>query len=409
MSNFSKQFFVNNRKQLAASAKAEVFVFVANGQLQRNSDCAYPFRQDSSFWYLTGIELPEVVLVINTVTGKDWLLMPERSDFEELFDDTLTPDELTEISGIEDNAYGKVGWERLKKEVAGRSVATLEAAPAFVEVYSLHTNPGRRVLHEKLASLGATKVTDVREEIVALRTIKQPQEIAVIKKAVDITCQTFQDIHSNLNSYKNEREIETDLLTGYRRRGADGHSFSPVVASGANAVTLHYQKNNQPIRANEFLLIDSGAELSNYAADITRTYAIGKPSPRHSAVYEAVYKASCVGIELMRPGNTFKQVDDAIGESLEESLRQLGLEAEGDKTLLRTYYPHTSHYMGLDVHDVGDRDRPLESGMVWTIEPGIYIPKEGIGVRIEDNVLITEKGHELLSGQLPVKPSDILG
>ncbi len=380
------------------SAAANVVVLSAYGNMQRSGDTQYPFRQNSNFWYVTGLNQPDVVLVMDKSTNSEFLIQPPRSDYEEIFITDTDAETAAKVSGVSTVLPSAEGWKRLETLVAKqKSIGIAYPPDSFLEVYSLYTNPAQLRLKKRLMAMGATEFIDVRQQLAAQRQVKQAPELSAIRKAVSITTDTLNDIYVNLGTFSNERDIDTALYAGYRSRGADGHSFDPIVASGKNACVLHYMNNNEPLGSGEFVLVDTGAEVQNYAADITRTLPVGEVSKRHKEVYAAVYEAQQIGIAAMKPGTLFKDIDNLVNEFLTEKLAELKLKPLGDNDLLRSYYPHTWHFMGLDVHDVGDYQRKLETGMVLTVEPGIYIKAEGIGVRIEDDVLITDNGYELLS------------
>jgi len=193
------------------------------------------------------------------------------------------------------------------------------------------------------------------------------------------------------------------LSRGFRRRGAKGDAFTPIVAAGAQACTIHYVANEAELHQDEFLLMDVGAEWDHYAADISRTIHLGNaPTKRQRQVHAAVKEVQDYGFSLVQPGVKIKDNERLIEHFMGEKLRELGLIKSIESDAVRKYFPHsTSHYLGLDTHDAGDYDRVLEPGVVLTVEPGIYIPEEGIGVRIEDDVLVTESGFEVLSARLP--------
>ncbi len=409
MQHFSANFYKTNRRKLREQVDVDLIVFVANGQLQRNSDNPYPFRQDSTFWYMTGLDLSDVLIVIDLQKDEEWIILPEKSEYELLFDSQLEHDSVSKISGITTVLSYTEGWEQLKHRIKKCStVGTITAPPDFIDVYAIYTNPTKARLCEWLRHEDV-ELVDLRPQVAALRVIKQSVEVVAIRQAIAITAETFMAVQSQINEYVNERDIEAELLAGYRRLGARQHGFTPIVAAGANAVTLHYHENESALKEKQCIVIDSGAEWCNYSADITRTYVYKGCTARQRAIYEAVYEAQQAGLQVMKPGNTFKDVDHAVCTSLEASIKALGLKALDGKSLLRSYYPHTSHYLGLDVHDVGDREAVLQPGMVWTLEPGLYIAAEGIGVRLEDDILITKDGYENLSQSLPSAPVDVLG
>jgi Xaa-Pro aminopeptidase len=225
-----------------------------------------------------------------------------------------------------------------------------------------------------------------------------------LQAAIDVTITGLKQAlrPSKLRSYYYEYEVEAELTRSFRRAGARGHAFAPIVAAGKNACILHNERNTGALKPGELLLCDVGAEVSHYCADITRTVALGDPSQRQVAVHEAVQEALGYATSLLRPGATFKDYEKHVEVFMGEKLRELGLIKTITKEAVRLYYPHaTSHFLGLNPHDVGIYDMPLEPGMVLTVEPGIYIADEGIGVRIEDDVVITADGNTVLTVALP--------
>jgi Xaa-Pro aminopeptidase len=233
--------------------------------------------------------------------------------------------------------------------------------------------------------------------------IKQPAEVQAIQAAIDITIKGIQGAlkPARLQKYSYEYEIEAELGHTYRAQGAHGHAFESIVASGERACTLHNVSNSGQLSADELVLVDTGAEIEHYAADLTRTRALGQPSLRQQAVHAAVLEVQRYAIELLKPGVLLREYEQQAASYLGEKLRELGLIKASDTEAIRRFCPHAmSHYLGLNVHDIGDYDRPLEPGVVLTVEPGIYVPEEGIGVRIEDNILITERGNKVLSSRL---------
>jgi Xaa-Pro aminopeptidase len=399
---FRSDFFSGNRKRLKAAFPGTApIVLTANGLLQRSADTSFGFRQDSSFWYLTGCNEPDIILVLDK--DKEYFIVPERSHTREVFDGAINDHELKKISGVTEVLDYKTGWKRLQARLKRvKHVATLLPGPAYVQSLGLYVNPARAHLVTELTSHNQTlEFIDIRKQLAGLRMVKQEIELAAIQKAIDITTKTFKAVLKSTN-YEFEFEVAADLEAGFRKRGADGVAYQSIVASGKNACTLHYIVNNCALEAKELLLIDAGAEFSNYAADITRTYAFGEPGKRQLAVHEAVLDAQEHAFSLLKPGVVLKDYEQAMEHYLGEKLRELGLIKTIDHKRVRTFCPHaTSHFLGLDVHDVADYQRPLEPGMVLTVEPGIYVPKEKIGIRIEDNIVITEKGCKILSSDLP--------
>ncbi len=250
-----------------------------------------------------------------------------------------------------------------------------------------------------------------------LRMVKDPPEIKLMQQAAAITARGFESSLHSLKPSIFEYQLEAELSRSFIGGGASGHAYSPIVASGASACVLHYISNNHQCRTGELVLIDAGAEYANYAADVTRTWpSDGKFSQRQRAVYQAVLRVQKAAIARLRPGLTLKESELAAAKHMTEELVQLGLLDDvaskdfekNNKPLFRKYFPHAlSHFLGLDTHDVGDYNRPLEPGMVLTVEPGIYIREEGIGIRLEDDILITEDGHQNLTSAIPIEAEDI--
>lgn len=403
MQLFSDSFFSQNRRRLKELCEpATPIVITAQGLLQRTADSTFPFAQDSNFWYLTGVNEPDLILVIDR--DEEYIMVPGRSGSREAFDGSVDLSEISRRSGVDEIVSEEEGWRalgaRLKK--SGK-VQTLMAPPSYIEQYGMYTNPARARLTERLSTWRTDlEFVDIREYLVALRMVKQPEELAAIQQAVDTTIQGLGQVMGRLDTYGYEFEIENDLTGLFRTQTASGHAFTPIVASGKRAVTLHNVANDGKLRAGDLLVLDVGAEVSHYTADITRTVAMNEPNKRQQEVYEAVLDVQRYAGTLLKPGTRLKEYEAAVEVYMGKKLVELGLIKKTGHEDVRRYYPHaTSHFLGLDVHDVGDYARPLEPGMVLTNEPGIYIPEEGIGVRIEDDILITEKGNTVLSAALP--------
>lgn len=403
---FSSSFFAGNREKLRQLFRGTApIVVTANGLLQRGGDSAFPFAQDASFWYLTGIDEPDIVLVMDK--SKEYLIVPPREASRVAFDGAVDDLALVRRSGITTLLDDREGWRQLYARLKRvKHVATLAALPAYIEQHGLYTNPARGALIQRMKeSNEELEILDISQHVSRLRVIKQPEELAAIQAAIDITIATLKDVTkpAKLHKYSWEYELEADITRGFRTRGAAGHAFEPIVASGARACTLHNVANNGELAADELVILDVGAEVDHYAADITRTVSLSSPSKRQQAVYDAVLDVRAFALSLLKPGADISGNEQQIEHFMGEKLRELGLIKSIEHDEVRRFYPHaTSHFVGLNVHDVGDYSRPLEPGMVLTVEPGIYIPEEAIGVRIEDDVLITETGFRCLSEHLPL-------
>ena len=401
-SNFSSEFFSGNRARLRTLFSGSApMIFTANGLMQRNSDIPFSFRQDSNFWYLTGLDMPEAMLVIDG--DEEYLILPEMSPTDEVFGAPADLEIIKMKSGINDIVYMQEGWPRLAKRLKKvQHAATLTASPAFSKQYGFYTNPARKNLMRKLRNEQPDiELLDLRQHFMKMRMTKQKPELDALKQAIDITTATMKKIEKKLATYKYEYEIEADLSHGFRSRGAQGHAFAPIVAGGKNTCHLHYDKNNDSLADVSILYIDTGAEVENYSADITRTYTLKEAAKREKAVIEAVSVVAEYARGNIKPGISIRENEKLVEQFMGEKLRELGLIKTNTHENVRKYYPHAcSHYLGLDTHDTGDYDAPLEENMVLTVEPGIYIPEEGIGVRIEDDVLVTKTGIKVLSEKL---------
>jgi Xaa-Pro aminopeptidase len=401
---FTAEFFAGNRERLRQLFTGTApIVVTANGLLQRGSDEAFPFHQDRSFWYLTGVEEPDVVLVMDK--GKEYLIVPEREIVREAFDGAVDVDEMKRHSGIADIRGGRDGWHALESRLKKvKHVATMAANPRYSETWGMYTNPARAELNRKIKTANENiELLDLRQHLARMRMIKQPVEIKAIQQAIDITIDSMREVMQPKRraSYAYEYEVEADLTRGFRKRGASGHAFTPIVASGKRACTLHNVINNGALASDELLTLDVGADFAHYSADITRTIALGVTSRRQEAVHKAVEEAVDFAGSILKPGVLLHDYEKQMEQFVGEKLRELSVIKTITHENVRKFFPHaTSHFLGLDTHDAGDYDRPLEADTVMTIEPGIYIPKEGIGVRIEEDVLITQEGIKNLTGRL---------
>jgi Xaa-Pro aminopeptidase len=402
-SHFPASFFKHNRQWLQTSLQADYpIVLTANGLLQKSTDTAFAFQQDGSFWYLSGVDEPNVLLVIDG--DKDYLIIPELSASREAFDGAIDADALQARSGVGEVLLASEGWERLNQQLkATTQVGTLLPADNFIEALGMYTNPARAQLVERLKTANnKLDLQDVRQVIGKLRMVKQPLEQAAIQKAIAITAAGIDAVYAQFQEavYKNEFDIELALTRAFHQDGGNGHSFEPIVAGGAKAATIHPTGNVHDIDYHTGMLLDVGAEFSHYAADISRTW-VPEGNDRYQAVYQAVKDTADYAMTLLKPGIKLREYEQAIEARMGEELLKLGLIKAAEHEAIRKYFPHsTSHFLGIDVHDSGDYDEALSEGVVLTVEPGIYIPEEGIGVRIEDDVLITKDGCTNLSAKL---------
>ena len=401
---FTSEFFRHNRERLRTLFTGTApIILTANGQMQRNGDSTYTFRQDSSFWYLTGVEEPDAILVMDK--NKEYIILGDREEWHEAFDGSVSTEKLAHISGISDIMTEKTGWKQLNHRLKKvRHVATLPAASSYVEHYNFYSNPARARLISRIKEAAGEEfeLLDIRLHLARMRSVKQPVELESIQYAIGITEEAIKQVYKKRQKYGLTYEIDADITAWFLRQGAN-HAYPPIIASGTETCTVHHMENKSPVDPRGLLLMDLGAEVNNYSADISRTYAISDPTKRQQAVFDAVHEVYTYASGLLRPGVLIREYEKQVEHYMGEKLRELGLIKLIEKEEVRKFFPHlTSHHLGLDTHDASDPDYPLEPNMVLTIEPGIYIPTEGIGVRIEDDVRITESGIQVLSTKLPL-------
>jgi len=340
-------------------------------------------------------------VIIDAKRAKTWLVAPTISDTHQIFDGSLSGKEALKISGADEVIARDDAKSMLRDIAKSHSMVYALGEQPHAEHFDFVVNPAPKKLYDQLART-FNSVQDCRKILAKLRAIKQPAEITRMKKAIKLTMDAFAHIKPLVAAAKYEHEIEAEFSYYFRRNGATGHAYDPIVAGGKNACTLHYVQNDDKLRPRELLLLDIGARVDGYAADITRTYAVGEPTKRQIEVHEAVETAQKEIIGLLQPNLSVEQYQKDVDRVMSKALQSLGLmHGVDDEKNYRKYFPHAvSHGLGVDVHDSLGGPRMLVPGMVLTVEPGIYIPEEKIGVRIEDNILITEKGHVNLSARL---------
>ncbi|WP_118800624.1 Xaa-Pro aminopeptidase [Haemophilus haemolyticus] len=385
---------------------------------RRNNDCSYPFRQDSYFWYLTGFNEPNAALL---------LLKTEQAEKAIIF---LRPrDPLLETWNGR-----RLGVERAPQQLNVNEAYSIEAFATVLpkilkNLTALYHVPEIHTWGDKLVAEGAvnfSEILDWRPMLSEMRLIKSPNEIRLMQQAGQITALGHIKAMQTTRPNRFEYEIESDILHEFNRHCARFPSYNSIVAGGNNACILHYTENDRPLNDGDLVLIDAGCEFAMYAGDITRTFPVnGKFSQPQREIYDLVLKAQKRAIKLLVPGNSIKQANDEVIRIKTQGLVDLGILKGDVDTLIeqqayRQFYMHgLGHWLGLDVHDVGsygqDKQRILEIGMVITVEPGIYISEDadvpeqykGIGVRIEDNLLMTEYGNKILTAAAPKEIADI--
>ena len=391
-------FFQANRARLVRECRDGILLVTAYTQQQRSGDAAFGFEQEANFWWLTGVDAPDWQLLQDISAGKAWLIAPEVDAVHHVFDGSLAPDEAQARSGVD----GVLNRQEADEKIAayaqkGTAIWVLGDDPQ-AKYYDFSVNPApvalRRAVRRRFHD-----VRDARPVLSRLRAIKQPAELVAMQRAIDGTIEAFEHVRSTLGRYAYEYEVEAEFGYYFRRHGFTGHAYDPIVAAGAHACTLHYDTNNGPLKKSELLLMDIGARADGYAADITRTYTVGTPTARQRDVHQAVQSAHQQIIDLIQPGGAVREYHESVDRIMRQAIASLGLQS--DEAAYRRYFPHAvSHGLGVDVHDSLGRPEEFVPQMVLTVEPGIYIPEEGIGVRIEDDILVTDDGRRNLSAAL---------
>lgn len=416
----SALFIENRKKYVAQLPERAIAFFNSNDEMPRNGDANFLFRQQSDLLWLTGIDQEQTILV----------LAPHHPIPE--YREALFVRKTNEhIAVWEGHKYTK---EEARKQSGISSVFWLEDFQALLPVLMHHSstvfinlNENDRFVTEvpyrderfaaKLRTQYPHHTYDRSGPLMAkLRAIKSEAEIQLMQTACDITDKAFRRVLHFTKPGVHEYEIEAEIIHEFIRNRATGHAYTPIIASGPNACVLHYNDNNQPCNAGDVILLDFGAEYANYAADLSRSIPVsGKFSARQRDVYNAVLHVMRAARKLLVVGNTIPKYHEEVGRIMEEQLVNLGLlKAEEVKKqdpkapLYKKYFMHgTSHFLGLDVHDIGSRYEPMQAGMVFTCEPGIYIPEEGLGIRIENDILITSKGPVDLMEKIPIEVEEI--
>ncbi len=396
----------------------------------RSHDTQYPFRQDSDFWYLTGFDHPHAVAILRTDGGAPYTLFvePRNRDAEtwtgyrpgtEGARDDYGADEAFEIGDLEKELPGILEKARQIYHVLGRQRDLDAKISELLDGMRLRSRQGFEP---------AGLIADPRDVLHEMRLRKEPAELEIMRRAAAITAEAHQQAARLIGEGRFEYEVAAILEYTFRRLGASGPAYTTIVGSGPNATTLHYIRNDKQLSRGELVLIDAACELEGYASDVTRTYPVsGSMEGPARAVYEVVLAAQEASFQACRPGATLDEVHDASVRSLVEGLVDLGLLSGNVDQLIADeaytpYYMHrTSHWLGLDAHDVGSysvggKPRALEPGMVFSVEPGLYVAHDdenatrefrGIGVRIEDDVVITEDGFENLTAAIPKLAADV--
>lgn len=402
--------YKSNRDQLLKSMKiGEMAVFFAGKAPASSADSLYPFRTDKNFFYMTGLKREGFILLMmkGVKEHKEVLFIAAPNfDKEKWIGRALTKEQCTVVSGIVDVQYIE-GFEAHFNRliyVATYKTVYLDLARAHSDRDGLEAHKFASQLQKKYPEL---RIKNVHRRMSDYRCIKSDTEIEIIRKAINLTQKGLEEVMTTLKPGDYEYVPKVEFDYSIMKNGADGNAFETIAASGVNATILHYIENDTVMVDGSLVLMDLGAQYGEYASDITRTYPVnGHFTQRQKDIYNLVLKAHDAVIEMMQAEVAFEDLNKKSSKVLMEGLKKLGL-IDKDDELSRYYYHGVSHYMGLDTHDLGRRETKLKPGMVLTVEPGLYISEEGIGIRIEDDVLITENGCEVLSADIIRTVEDI--
>ncbi len=391
------KLLTDRRKKLVKQLKEKELVIVFAASLPQ-----YPrnFLQDNNFKYLTGLDLPDAVFVISNQKKPVMELFIERGipEMEVWVGKKMTKEEAIKVSGIESVSY----LDEFERKI-GFYLALAKKAHLNLGYNSVDKplNKQQDFIEKAKQHFPHLEAVDMTKLMVPLRSVKTKWELEQLQKAIDVTGEGIKNIISKSKVGMMEYEMEAILQYEATRNGLQHMGFKPIIAAGKNAATLHYEQNNSKIGKNEMLLLDVGAACNGYSADITRTFPVsGKFTKRQKEVYAEVLNINKKIIKMVKPGIGMKELNEKTVELIQKALIKLKLIK--DKNEYRKYYMHSvGHHLGMDTHDLGARDSVLKVSNVITVEPGIYIPEEEIGVRIEDDILVTKTGYKNLSVNIP--------
>ena len=417
-----RQLYIKNRAKFTAQMKPKsVAVFNSNDIYPISADSSMPFQQHRDILYLSGVDKEDSILVLCPDAPfehlREMLFLKETSEHIAVWEgEKLTKDRAFEVSGIK-TVYWLTEFDKVLNEVMTYTetmyINTNEHYRASVET---ETREARFVKSWK-DKYPAHQVAKSNPILQRLRSVKDKIELDLIQNACDITEKGFRRVLSFVKPDVTEYEIEAEFIHEFIRNRSKGFAYTPIIASGNNANVLHYIENNQPCKAGDLILLDVGAEYANYSSDMTRTIPVsGRFNDRQKAVYNAVLNVKNEATKLLVPGTLWKEYHIEVGKIMTSELLGLGLIDKADVQnenpdwpAYKKYFMHgTSHHMGLDTHDYGLLYEPMQPNMVFTVEPGIYIPAEGFGIRLEDDVIIQEHGDPFnLMRNIPIEVDEI--
>lgn len=411
----NKQFYIDNRKKyLDLINENSVTILFSGRSIQRTADQDYPFSVNRNFYYLTGINQENVILVlVKGINGVKEYLFIEENDlmWAKWVGMKLTKEEASDISGIETIMYLN-NFDNVIFSLFNSSRKSYDELKYLYLDLERRSNADYTTLALEYANKFPLKYPEVEiqnayQKIVRLRMNKSPEEIEKIQESIDVTKGALENVLKNIKPGLYEYQVETFYDSFIKFNGQKVTSFDTICATGKNATILHYVNNNTMIKDNDLVLFDLGCCTDYYISDISRTYpANGKFTPRQKEIYEIVLNCNKKCIEYLKPGLTWEDYNKYANSLLIEGLKKIGL-IKTDQELVKYYWHSIGHSTGLDTHDPDIRNVLFEEGMVMTVEPGLYLEDEGIGVRIEDNVLITKDGCINLSKDIIKEVDDI--
>ncbi|GAA0819884.1 aminopeptidase P family protein [Clostridium tertium] len=395
----NKEFYKNNRSKVLESIDDNSLLILFAGKApKKTADEKYPFTPNRNFYYLTGIDEENHILVLSKINGKtnEYLFIKEVDPIAEKWEGkTIRKEEVSQICMIEDVKYLGEFNNFIEKVVLNK-----EEINIYLDLEAGNTS--YKYVNEIKHKYYNINIKNAFKLIGNLRLIKTDEEVSRIRKAIDITIEGVKELMRNSKSGIKEYELEAYFDLICKKNGVKDFAFKTIAAAGKNATVLHYVTNDSELKDGDLILFDLGAQYKYYNGDISRTFPInGKFTERQKEVYNAVLRVNEKVIKEMKPGVKFVDLNKKAKDWISEECISLGLMTEKDD-VSKFYYHSIGHSLGMDTHDIEleNRDVTFETGMIYTVEPGIYIENEGIGIRIEDDVLITEDGNEVLTKEM---------
>ena len=412
--------YIKNRLKLVKNLpKNSICIFESNDQMPTNADGLMPFRQNNDLLYLTGIDQEETSLVVfpdaKSDKYKEILFIKKTSKEVAVWEGhKLSIKEAQNISGIKTVLWNDNYLNTLFTLINQSDCVFLSSNehPRANVVVESRNKRLEKILKHKFGNIKFDKSAPIMHK---LRSVKETEEINTIKQACNITKSGFNRVLKFISPGINEYNIQAELIHEFINKGSGGFAYEPIIASGLSACILHYVDNNKVLNEGDVILMDFGAEYKNYASDLTRCVPVsGKFTKRQRNVYNSVLNVMRGAKKLLQPGVYLHEYEKAVGSLMEEELVNLGLisikeiKTQGKLPAYKKYFMHgTSHHLGLDVHDVSNTKAPLAEGMVLTCEPGIYIPEENLGIRLENDVLISKSGPIDLMDDIQIEAEEI--